>query len=229
MGERIPLTIEPIEGTDAVKQYDRGARYYMTPEYKYQVRRILRRGIRRGRVLDIGTGSGRLAIELARARNCNFEIIALDISPDMLEKARQNARRYGVEDRIKFVVGTAAALPFPDDSFDLVISYASLHHWFEPVDVFNEIARVTRPDGCAIVRDNRRVSEYPVWRFAVWLVSRFMNKRHRDKWPGVIQASYTVPELRELVGRSNLQNWRTGTDFLFIDLYVETPPANNRS
>ena len=77
MGNRISLPDEPIADMDAVIQYDKGARLYMIPEYKYFVRKILRRGIKNGRVLDIGTGSGLLAIELAKAKDCNFDIIDL--------------------------------------------------------------------------------------------------------------------------------------------------------
>jgi ubiquinone/menaquinone biosynthesis C-methylase UbiE len=221
MGTRIPLPEEPISGADAVNQYDRGARCYMLPEYKYFVRKILKKGIRSGRALDIGTGSGRLAIELAKAKDCPFEIVALDISGDMLEKARENARRYGVADKIEFVPGTAAALPFPDKSFDLVISYASLHHWLEPAKVFDEAARVTKDGGHIIIRDNRRVYQNPVWRAGIWLVSRLMNQRHRENWPRVIRASYTVPEIKEILGRTRLKNWRVSIDFLRIDLCIE--------
>ena len=223
MGDRIPLPEEPIGDMDAVLQYDRGARYYIMPEYKYFVRKVLKRGIRSGRVLDIGTGSGRLAIELAKARGCNFDIVALDISENMIEKAKENARNAGVENRIKFMVGTAAALPFPDNSFDLVISYASLHHWFQPVSVFNEVARVTRETGHAIIRDNKRVYQNPVWRAFIWIISRFMNKRHRQNWPKAILASYTIPEVREIVSRSRLKDYRISSDFIFIDLCVESP------
>jgi ubiquinone/menaquinone biosynthesis C-methylase UbiE len=223
MSERIPLPEEPIAEMDAVIQYDKGARYYMLPEYKYFVRKILKRGIRSGRVLDIGTGSGRLAIELAKARGGHFDIVGLDISGNMLQKARENARRYGVADRIEFVPGTAASLPFPDRSFDLTISYASLHHWLQPVAVFNEAARVTRETGHIIIRDNRRVYPNPLWRAAIWLVSRFMNRRHRENWPKVIRASYTIPEVRELLRQSRLKDSRVSTDFVFIDLCIEAP------
>jgi ubiquinone/menaquinone biosynthesis C-methylase UbiE len=223
MGERVPLPAEPIADMDAVIQYDKGARRYMMPEYKYFVRKVLKRGIRSGRVLDIGTGSGRLAIELAKAGGCNFDIAALDISENMLKKARENAARCGVVDRIEFVSGTAAALPFPDNSFDLVISYASLHHWFHPEAVFREIARVTRASGCAIIRDNKRVYQNPVWRASIWLISRFMNRRHRENWPKALLASYTIPEVREILNRSGLNNYRVRSDFVFIDLCIESP------
>ena len=179
MNERVPLAEEPITGRDAVIQYDRGAKLYMMPEYRYFVRKLLRKGVRSGRVLDIGTGSGLLALELAKVGNCHFDIVALDISEDMISKARENAECYGVSNNIEFIRASAASLPFADNHFDLVVSYASLHHWFQPIAVFDEIARVTKETGYAVIRDNKRVYQNPVWRVIIWIISRFMNKRHR--------------------------------------------------
>jgi len=223
MGGRIPLAEEPIADMDAVMQYDKGARLYMMPEYKYFVSKVLKKGIRSGRVLDIGTGSGLLAIEIARAKGCRFDIVAVDISENMIRKARANAGRCGVADRIDFIVTTAAALPFADSSFDIVISYASLHHWLEPVAVFNEVARVTGETGFAVIRDNKRVYQNPVWKAIIWFISRFMNRRHRENWPKAILASYTVPEVREILSRSRLDGYRVKSDFVFIDLCIESP------
>ena len=223
MGDRIPLPEEPIAGTDAVNQYDKGAKLYMMPEYKYFARKILKKGIRGGRVLDIGTGSGLLAIELAKVKDCHFDIIAVDISKSMISKARENARLCGVENRIGFINATASALPFDNNSFDLVISYASLHHWFEPVTVFNEITRVTGETGHAIIRDNKRVYQNPWWKMVIWFVSRFMNRRHRENWPKAILASYTIPEVRDILNRSELNSYRVKSDFVFIDLCIESP------
>lgn len=222
MGKRIPLPQEPIADVDAVIQYDKGARCYILPEYKYFAWKIRRRGIRSGRVLDIGTGSGRLAIELAKMKGCHFDITAIDISENMIRKAVENARQAGVEDRIRFLVGTAAALPFPDDSFDLVISYASLHHWLEPVAVFNEVERVVKESGGVIIRDNKRVYQNPFWKSVIWFISRFMNKRHRENWPKAILASYTIPEIRQILSQSKLRDYRVSSDFVFIDLCIES-------
>ena len=223
MGKRIPLAEEPIADMDAVIQYDKGAKCYIMPEYKYFVWKILRKGIRGGRVLDIGTGSGLLAIELAKAKGCHFDIVGIDISENMIKRAIENAREAGVENRIKFLVSTAAALPFSDDSFDLVISYASLHHWLEPIAVFDEVERVTKKRGSFIIRDNKRIYQNPFCKFVIWFVSRFMNKRHRENWPKAILASYTIPEVKEILDKSKLRNWHVSSDFVFIvDLSIES-------
>ena len=180
------------------------------------------RGIRGGRVLDIGTGTGRLAIELAREKNCHFELVALDISDDMLRVAVDNANRYGVADKITFVKGTAASLPFPDKSFDLIISYASLHHWFKPISVFNEMVRVINDSGSILVRDNKRVYDVFAWRVFIWFISRFMNKRHRENWPKALMASYKISEVKKLVGQTKMKNCRVYSDFARIDVCVES-------
>jgi ubiquinone/menaquinone biosynthesis C-methylase UbiE len=221
--KRVPLVEEPISGTDTVAQYDDYAGLYMAPEYKYFVWKILHRGIRNGKVLDIGTGTGRLAIELAKAKNCNFEIMALDISENMLERARKNARKSGVDKKIKFVLATASGLPFPDRSFDLVISYASLHHWASPVVVFNEINRVTREQGTVIIRDNRRIYGNLFWEAFIGLTTLFQKQQNRQKWAKAILASYTISEIKDLLEKSDLKNYHLGTDFVKFDLSIEVP------
>jgi ubiquinone/menaquinone biosynthesis C-methylase UbiE len=223
MQKRIPLKEEPIAAMEAVLQYDKGARLYILPEYKYFVWKILRKGIRSGRVLDIGTGSGRLAIELAKVRDTNFDIVGLDVSANMLKRAGENARKAGVENKVRFVLGNASSLPFAAGSFDLVISYASLHHWFHPIQVFNEAARVAGPGGCVIIRDNQRVNDNLFWAAFIWTLSRFMNKRHRENWPGVIRSSYTLAEIQDMIRKSLLKECRTTTDFIKFDVCVETP------
>ena len=221
MVKRVPLEQEPIAEMGDVRQYDKGARLYIMPEYRYFVWKILRKGIRRGRVLDIGTGSGRLAIELAKAKGCSFEITGLDVSENMLVQARENARQAGLDGKIKWVLANADTLPFPNGYFDLVISYASLHHWFRPSTVLQEARRVTREGGRLFIRDNKRVYGNPFWDVFIWTISRFMNKRHRDNWPKAILASYTVPEARALLREAGLPGYRVVSDFIYFDLSIE--------
>lgn len=109
-------------------------------------------GIVTPEVLEIGPGPGGLAVELAR-RDRDLDLIGLDVDPAMVERATLRAKREGLDDRLAFVVGDVAALPFPDASFDLVTSSFSVHHWPDAATGFAEIRRVLRPGGRAIVYD----------------------------------------------------------------------------
>jgi ubiquinone/menaquinone biosynthesis C-methylase UbiE len=75
----------------------------------------------------------------------------------MIERARANADQAGDGDerRPSFLVGDVASLPFPDGSFDLVISTFSMHHWADPAAGLAEIGRVLRSDARALVWDFR--------------------------------------------------------------------------
>jgi len=106
------------------------------------------------RVLEVGCGPGHLSIRLARDHG--FAVSGLDLDPAMIERARANAERSATaEHRPSFAVGDVAALPFPDGSFDLVVSTLSMHHWADPVAGATEIGRVMRPGGRALVWDIR--------------------------------------------------------------------------
>jgi SAM-dependent methyltransferase len=107
-----------------------------------------------GKVLDVGCGPGHLANRLARDHG--LEVTGLDLDPAMIERARANAEHVlPAERRPTFVVGSVAALPFPDGSFDLVVSTLSMHHWADATAGLAEIGRVLRPGGRALVWDIR--------------------------------------------------------------------------
>ena len=107
-----------------------------------------------GRVLDVGCGPGHLANRLARDHG--LEVTGLDLDLMMIERARANAEpAVPAERRPTFVVGGVAALPFPDASFDLVVSTLSMHHWADAKAGQVEIGRVLRPGGRALVWDIR--------------------------------------------------------------------------
>ena len=102
------------------------------------------------RVLDIGTGPGVLLVELATLRP-DLRVTGVDRSADMIDAARRRLVPFG--DRAEAVVGDAAELPFPDASFDLIVSSLSLHHWQRPADAAGELRRVLRPGGQVCVYD----------------------------------------------------------------------------
>ena len=105
-----------------------------------------------GKVLEVGSGPGRLAVKLAE-REPDMRITGLDIAPEMVERADALAARLGVADRARFVVGDVASLPFADASFDALVSTFSLHHWPDPFRGLAEIHRVMRPGGVALIYD----------------------------------------------------------------------------
>jgi SAM-dependent methyltransferase len=107
------------------------------------------------RVLEVGCGPGHLSIQLARQHG--LDVSGLDLDPAMIERARANADRAGEGDerRPSFLVGDVASLPFPDGSFDLVVSTMSMHHWADPTAGLAEINRVLRPGARALIWDFR--------------------------------------------------------------------------
>ena len=96
-----------------------------------------------GSALEIGAGSGRLLIRLARERP--YRAVALDYAPYAIRAVRENYRRAALAGHALF--GDARALPFPDASFDLVLSGGLLEHFREPGPILAEMARVLRPGG----------------------------------------------------------------------------------
>ena len=98
-------------------------------------------------VLDVGTGPGVLLTEIA-VRRPDLELTGIDLSADMVAAATRNL---GTHAAVR--VADVTALPFPDRSFDLVVSSLSLHHWDHPADAVPELARVLRPGGRLCVYD----------------------------------------------------------------------------
>lgn len=114
-----------------------------------------------GRILDIGTGPGRLPMAIA-SKNKYVHVTGLDLSADMVSIASRLALKNHATN-IDFKAGSAGELPFGDREFDLVISTLSFHHWREPEKALDEIYRVLREGGEAWIYDIPRKVNPIVW------------------------------------------------------------------
>jgi demethylmenaquinone methyltransferase/2-methoxy-6-polyprenyl-1,4-benzoquinol methylase len=97
------------------------------------------------RVLDVCTGTGLIAMEIARRGRC--EVTGLDLSQRMLDSALQGIQAEGLDSRISLVAGQAEDLPFADDSFDVVVFSYLLRYVDDPQATINELVRVLKPGG----------------------------------------------------------------------------------
>ena len=95
-------------------------------------------------VLDVATGTGLVARELAHR---NVRVVGLDQSPAMTARGRDAVREYGLQDRVRFVLGQAQAVPFADASFDAVTFTYLLRYVDDPAVTVAELVRVLRPGG----------------------------------------------------------------------------------
>jgi SAM-dependent methyltransferase len=97
------------------------------------------------RILDIPCGGG-VALRGLRPDQ-GVEYVAADISQRMLDRTLASAERRGVADQVTPRMADVGALPFPDGSFDLVVSFTGLHCFPDPHRAVTEIARVLHPGG----------------------------------------------------------------------------------
>jgi ubiquinone/menaquinone biosynthesis C-methylase UbiE len=102
-----------------------------------------------GRVLDVGCGTGYLLGTLAGRYPDAQQLCGIDAAPQMIETASAFAQ----DDRLRFTVGAAEQLGYPDRTFDLVVSTTSFDHWTDQQAGLVECARVLRPSGHLVLVD----------------------------------------------------------------------------
>jgi ubiquinone/menaquinone biosynthesis C-methylase UbiE len=121
-------------------------------EFRQAARRIAAHLNSGSRVLEIAPGPGYLAIELARLTGGS--VTGVDISRSFVRIAEENARKASV--RIGFEVGDAADLPFPDEQFDFIVCRAAFKNFGRPLVALNEMHRVLKRGGTALIIDLRK-------------------------------------------------------------------------
>ena len=178
-----------------------------------------------GSVLDVACGPGILSAAIAKTAR---EVVAFDLTPEMLKKAAQRCAEAGV-DNVTFRKGNASELPFADAAFDAVVTRLSVHHFDRPDRVMSEIFRVLRRGGrlviadvisseepaeselqnaIEILRDPSHVRMLPGSEltslvkgagFAIEQLTTWDKPREFEEWMGIVNDASRVPPLRAVV------------------------------
>jgi len=111
-------------------------------------------------VLDIGCGAGVDSIIAGKLTGPSGPVTGIDLVPEMLARARENARLAGV-DQVTFQESSAEQLPFPDKSFEVVISNGVLNLVVDKVKALEEVYRVLKPGGRFMLADQVLSGELP--------------------------------------------------------------------
>lgn len=136
------------------QQFDQAADHYRTspihasgPDLVHMVKAARLDG--HELVLDAGCGPGHTALRFAQFAQ---RVIGIDLANSMLEQARRLAAERGLSN-VEFRQGDVEALPFDANTFDVVTTRYSAHHWPNPAAALTEFRRVLRPSGCLLLAD----------------------------------------------------------------------------
>jgi len=202
--QRIPETDHGIRGESTVREFDVFQRG-MRDRGLIETDEMIKFGITSGTALEIGSGPGYLGLEwLKKTRGTVLHW--LEISADMRRMALENAKEYGLADRITMAApDPTGKFPFPDGFFDAVFSNGSLHEWADPIPMFNELYRVLKNRGRFHVTDlKRNINSLIV------LIMKSMTKvkSMRIGLMTSINASYLKSELMEILSKSAVINFQ---------------------
>ena len=178
-------------------------------------------------VLEIAPGPGYLSVELAKADS--LSVTGLDISESFVRIAQEKARLEGVH--VDFRRGNAAEMPFPDESFELIVCRAAFKNFSEPVRALSEMHRVLKPGGKAVIIDLRRdVSKEAVTQYVNGLqlnvFSAVMTKAIFTST--LIKRAYTIREMKEMIGRTPFGGCNVKEDGLGFEVWLERSASRSQ-
>ena len=151
-------------------------------------------------ILDVGTGTAQIPIAMCR-RNSGLKITAIDLAESMLTLGNKNIQTARLEDSITLVQVDSKKMPYPDESFDQVVSNSIIHHIPNPVECFKEMIRVTKKDGLLFIRDLLRPFSLVELQNIVNLHAGDATPKQKQLFTDSLHASLSLAEVREMVKR----------------------------
>ena len=149
-------------------------------------------------VLDLGTGTAQIPMELAR-RDARFEIVAVDAAPSMIELATSNVAAARLESQITLRSVDAKRLPAEMGLFEVVMSNSLVHHLPEPRVFFEQASKVVTPGGLVLVRDLLRPATEEEWEGLVARYAADAEPEQRQMFGDSLRAALTIGEVRQFV------------------------------
>jgi ubiquinone/menaquinone biosynthesis C-methylase UbiE len=149
-------------------------------------------------VLDLGTGTAQIPIELCR-RYADCRVMAADAAVHMLELARYNLEIENLTHRIELAHVDAKRLPFPDGVFDVVMSNSIIHHIPEPIAVLREAVRVVKAGGLLFFRDLVRPDSVEQLKDLVATYTAGTNDHQQRMFAESLHAALSLGESRTLI------------------------------
>jgi ubiquinone/menaquinone biosynthesis C-methylase UbiE len=192
-------TLEPevMDSPDEAAAYDQMDHRQVNQTF---VDDLLRFATVDGEVLDLGTGTARIPIELCR-RDESLRVVAADLAVAMLDLGRINIEIANLTQRILLVHLDAKRLDLADGRFALVISNSLIHHLAEPLEAVREAVRVTAPDGRLFVRDLLRPSTASEVDRLVDAYAPSESQEARRLFHNSLYAALNLAEIRQLVSQ----------------------------
>ena len=153
--------------------------------------------IKKGRCVEIGSGDGKLGLELAK--RTALQIYMVDINGDVFKKARANVCETELSNQITLIQANVERLPFVDDFADLVISRGSIFFWNDKPRGLKEIYRILKTDGVAFVGGglSRYISEQEREEFIRARTTGIKDEQSRREWERLRSPEYFRQILRQ--------------------------------
>jgi ubiquinone/menaquinone biosynthesis C-methylase UbiE len=152
----------------------------------------------RGPVLDVGTGTALIPIELCNSHPV-AEVVAIDLAEHMLALARENIAEAGFAKRIRVEKANGRRMAYSDGAYPAIMSNSIVHHIPQPIDTLREMVRVCARDGTIFVRDLMRPPDTATLDHLVKTYAGDANEHQKTMFAESLHAALTLDEIRALV------------------------------